>query len=285
MNMISRIALKIARQYLADEQDNDIYDLKFDTNFVHLIMQDYKHATNQYYWGKQYDISDILTKIIKFYKKQQDYKNFSNTKIQVAILTKSWRQLAEHCHLEQNRAKQIIDNWLPGQSTGQTKPIGGIPTCAVAAFDESNGKYIYRSDRAIAKTLRHEIEHACQIILDLQDEEVKDLNEDKNCQYFQTFADFSRKREVGRYLNDMLEDFTEYNLQKSFFFDFAEQNYDKNIDEIFSDVSKISLDFIQQNNLVGKLTNQDIANDLLFLCSLRKYRKEKFQSIKRSHSQ
>lgn len=283
--------VKLAREYRASDQDalfarkriangysDDIYDLRVNRNIVKSIMSNFK-ASNKLFFYIDYDIKEQLLNILDYYNIRQNYPALSNTTIKIIFLPKSVDVLTRETNIDKQKAIEYINFWLSGECTGRTIEQPNL-MCIIASVIQQ-GKNVYlRNDRAIAKTLRHELEHACQIILGLQDEDVKQLNEDKKSQYFQTFADFSRKRQIGRYTNDMREDIQDYDLDSDFFFDYAENHYSDDIDTIFRDVNNVSIQILDKTQHDNKITNQDIANDLLFLCSLRKYNQSKYQSIK-----
>ena len=80
----------------------------------------------------------------------------------------------------------------------------------------------------------------------------------------------------------MKEDIQDYNLDVDFFFNFAEEHYFDDIDIIFQDVNSAATQFLKQFQNDNNITNQDIANNLLFLCSLKRYNENKYQAIKRT---
>lgn len=283
MNMISRIALKIVREYLADspsvpydyDQSNQLYvDKKSIQYIVDSAMHEY--GENLYAYYQNVDVSQIIRKIAQTYNLQV---SAGTTQINICFMPKDPKALQNAIFLKHSknlsieRCQQIISDYL-GAGLGITTPNNQI--YIATSIQSGNGQFVKRDKRHLLKTLRHEMQHFCQHYFGLTDAEIETLNEQLE---YSHIKEYSKRRQIARYKNDLFEDINECRVPADFFIDFCNNYIQSDITQIENIANTESTKWIRQNNHPCDVDNVDLYNDLLFLYSVHKYNRTYYNRV------
>lgn len=277
MNMISRIALKIARQYLADEQNSpysyeQLDDLQIEeTDVIPLINECVNSSSykSQKAYYNSYDLSSLIQSLSKKLAIQVDITHY----VSIFYLPKNFNQFMPS--QINTQIKTQINYFCNNNGLGMTSSDGKRIYIGTTITTQ-NGEQFIVDDFHLRKTLRHQLQHSCSKKFNAQTDKIQNTIENDDSE--KMIMEFASREQIGRYKNDMISDIKRFKINPQLFISFVQKHKLQNGTQILAAAEKQSIQYMQKNRTIG-LLNTDIGNSMIFMYAIYKYNRSYYRRV------